>query len=219
MVEDCAQAIGASSNDLPVGSASDLAALSFYPTKNLGALGDGGAVLVFGGEAAGKCRALRDYGQSSKYVHDYSGLNSRLDEMQAAVLNWVFLPRLSRWTESRREIAQTYLSGIENPLVRPLPVPAGSNSVWHLFPVTVPGNRRDEFRNHLAKRGIESAIHYPRLITAQKALNAREIEVPEGAFRCAGKLAQEEVSLPVNPYLEEREIMRVIEAVNSWGGK
>lgn len=219
IVEDCAQAIGARHVGAPVGSVGDLAALSFYPTKNLGALGDGGAVLAATEELAAKCRCLRDYGQSAKYVHDLPGLNSRLDELHAAILNRVYLPRLAEWTMKRREIAAGYLAGIDNPAVVPLPVPAGSESVWHLFPVLVEADSRAAFRAYLTEQGVESGLHYPFLITEQKALGLAAGRMGGNQFESAGRLSREEVSLPLGPYLADDEVERVIQAVNSWEGR
>jgi dTDP-4-amino-4,6-dideoxygalactose transaminase len=118
-----------------VGSVGQAAALSFYPTKNLGAIGDGGAVTTDDAGIAARCRSLRDYGQSQRYLHDELGLNSRLDEIHAAILAHAFLPKLEAWTARRREVAQAYLAGIRHPEVR-LPALASTEaSVWHLFPV------------------------------------------------------------------------------------
>jgi dTDP-3-amino-3,4,6-trideoxy-alpha-D-glucose transaminase len=214
VVEDCAQAIGASSGGRNVGTAGDAAALSLYPTKNLGALGDGG-VLLTGDEVIGdRARALRDYGQSAKYVHDHRGLNSRLDEMHAAILRRASLPRLAAWTAARRAIAAAFLQGIRIPCVRPVPTPHGSSSVWHLFPVLV--DDRDGFRRHLERGGIRTGIHYPRLITEQKALaHGPPCEIV-GELRNAAAFAASEVSLPIHPYLEAEEVERIIDRVNAW---
>lgn len=215
IVEDCAQAIGASSCGRSVGSVGELAATSFYPTKNLGALGDGGAVATDDTTLADACRTMRDYGQSEKYVHDRLGLNSRLDELQAAILRHAFLPRLGSWTERRRAIASRYSDGIRHEAVMPLPVPARSQSVWHLFPVVVPARRREEFRAHLRGHGVTTAVHYPRLIPAQGALAGQRFEVVGELVR-AQELADREASLPIHPYLSAEEVDRVIASVNSW---
>jgi dTDP-3-amino-3,4,6-trideoxy-alpha-D-glucose transaminase len=215
IVEDMAQAIGAHSGDLAVGSVGELAATSFYPTKNLGAIGDGGALFTDDRELDRRCRALRDYGQTQKYVHDVPGLNSRLDELHAAVLLRAFLPRLAGWTERRRQIAQTYLAGIRHPQIRPLPAPANSRSVWHLFPTHVPAARRDTLMAYLREAGIGSAVHYPRLIPDQGALAGATYQVL-GDLRRAKDLAECELSLPIHPYLTDEEVGRVIDAVNAW---
>ena len=141
VVEDCAQAIGARFDGVAVGTVGQAAALSFYPTKNLGALGDGGAVLTRSPEVWRKVGVLRDYGQAAKYAHEVAGANSRLDELHAAVMHDAFLPRLAEWTARRRAIATLYLKGIPDGSVAPLPVPEGSESCWHLFPVRVAEDR------------------------------------------------------------------------------
>lgn len=217
VVEDCAQALGATSHGLPVGSVGQAAATSFYPTKNLGALGDGGALATDDEAVAARGRALRDYGQTAKYVHDLLGLNSRLDELQAAVLRDAFLPRLARWTERRAAIAETYHARLAHPSVRPLPSPAASRGVWHLFPVLVPPPSRDAFVRHLAARGVRTGVHYPRLITDQQALAGQPFHV-RGELRRAAAIAGGEVSLPIHPYLHDAELQRVIDAVNEWTG-
>ncbi len=215
IVEDCAQAIGACWGDRPAGSVGDLAVVSFYPTKNLGALGDGGAIATDDAAFAEACRVLRDYGQGDKYVHVRLGLNSRLDELHAAILRRAFLPRLAGWTERRRAIAARYREGIRNDAAAAYPVPARSQSVWHLFPVSVPAERREAFRDHLHGRGIVTSVHYPRIIPAQPAMEGRPFETA-GDLPHARAAAGGEVSLPIHPYLGEEEIDRVIEHVNGW---
>ena len=217
VVEDCAQALGARSGERGAGTAGQLAATSFYPTKNLGALGDGGAVATDDDALADRCRSLRDYGQRGRYEHDDLGLNSRLDELHAAILARAFLPRLAGWTERRREIARAYTARIAHPLVRPLAGPPASRGVWHLFPVRVPAGAREAFMSHLHARGVRSAVHYPRLIPRQRALDGCVFEV-HGDLARAEELAATEVSLPIHPYLEGGEIDRVVEAVNGWSG-
>jgi dTDP-4-amino-4,6-dideoxygalactose transaminase len=218
IVEDCAQAIGARFRGRGVGTVGQVAAVSFYPTKNLGALGDGGAVLMAGDAIARRARALRHYGQSATYAHDEVGLNSRLDEMHAAVLGDVFLPRLAEWTARRSAVAARYSSEIRDGAVRPIPVPEGSSSVWHLFPVLCAPARRDAFRAHLSNAGVSTGVHYPRLIPEQKAmLDYGSYEV-HGALDNARMVAEREVSLPIHPFLLEEDVDRVISAVSTWAG-
>ena len=217
VIEDAAQAIGAGFRGRPVGSVGRLTATSFYPTKNLGALGDGGAVFTADPALAARCRTLRDYGQSKKYVHDALGLNSRLDELHAGILRTVFLPRLAAWTARRCEIAASYCAQLQNPRVRVPGAPAGSQSVWHLFPVLVEASARDGFMGHLQQQGVRSGIHYPHLIQAQQALAGVPFEV-RGALSKAEEYAACEVSLPIHPYLQPAEVARVVEAVNRWPG-
>ncbi len=216
VLEDCAQAIGAHSHGAPVGGVGRVAAFSFYPTKNLGALGDAGALTTDDDPVAESARALRDYGQSAKYVHDSLGLNSRLDELQAAILRSALLPRLPEWTARRSEIADRYRSGLEHPEVCVVPTPASSTSVWHLFPVRVPGELRDDFTAYLRTAGIPTAVHYPGLIPDQHAMAAVEGVVVHGELATARAFAAEEVSLPIHPFLDEGEIDHVLETVAGW---
>lgn len=216
VVEDCAQAIGASSQGKPVGSASRCCATSFYPTKNLGAFGDGGAVLTDDEGLRNRARSLRDYGQTEKYVHTHFGMNSRLDELQAALLRSVQLPRLEAQTARRRAIAAKYNASVRNPKLQRPTIPAGSESAWHLFPVLVQGDR-EAFRAHLKVLGIATALHYPLLISAQEALHAAGHTLsPTGAFPLAERFANSEVSLPLHPYLSDADCDRVVHACNSW---
>jgi dTDP-4-amino-4,6-dideoxygalactose transaminase len=215
LVEDCAQAIGARSGGRWVGSASPMFATSFYPTKNLGAFGDAGAVLTDDRALADTARQLRDYGQSQKYVHDVVGMNSRLDELQAALLRSVQLPLLQQQTARRTAIADAYRARIRHPkLVLPAP-PRASASVWHLFPVLVEGDR-ERFRAHLASHGVSSAVHYPRLIPHQKALTEAGLPSPTGEWPMALRFADHEVTLPIHPFLDDAQVEQVIAACNAF---
>jgi dTDP-3-amino-3,4,6-trideoxy-alpha-D-glucose transaminase len=216
LVEDCAQSISASFDGSPTGAAGQMAATSFYPTKNLGAMGDGGAILTNNAEYAVAARSLRDYGQSSKYRHEFVGYNSRLDELQAAILRRVYLPKLPQWTERRRRIASQYLSGLRNPHICPLGRPAGSDSVWHLFPVLVEPGRKSDFMSYLTHNGIASGEHYPIPIPGQEALRRVEHELASDVA-VATRIARSEVSLPIHPYLSDEEVARVIEVSNAFG--
>jgi len=219
VVEDCAQAIGATHNGEPIGSAGVAAAVSFYPTKNLGALGDGGALLTSRDEVAAKARCLRDYGQRGRFDHVMLGMNSRLDEIQAAILSRVFLPKLEWATHQRRATAARYRREIRNDALRLPEPPAGSTSVWHLFPVLVEASDRDAervragFREHLDAAAIESGVHFPKLIPDQPALCdlVSSLEVDR-----ARAFARREVSLPIHPYLSDGDVDRVVEACNAW---
>jgi dTDP-3-amino-3,4,6-trideoxy-alpha-D-glucose transaminase len=215
LVEDCAQAAGATWQEIPVGSAGQVAATSFYPTKNLGALGDGGALLTNDKQIKEKAECLRNYGQSSLYQHSQVGLNSRLDEMHAAILRDAMLPNLTQWTEARRETARVYQSRIVNPSIR-LPVSAEqANPVWHLFPVQVPADKRDQLRDYLLSMNIMTGIHYPRIIPDQPAMNGIAHEIAFEPTQ-ARRIALSEVSLPIHPFLSETERARVIDACNRW---
>lgn len=208
IVEDCAQAIGAKHGGQSVGTVGQAAATSFYPTKNLGALGDGGALLTNDPRTASRARALRNYGQSDLYLHDELGLNSRLDELHAAVLSDALLPNLERWTEVRRQIAARYLREI-HPIRTIIPAPS-AEPVWHLFPIFVEPAERDNVRERLLGRGIASGVHYPRLISEQPAMQlsvSYEVAIePTNARR----LAASELSLPIHPFLREEEVQAII---------
>jgi len=218
IVEDCAQAIGARSGGRAVGSLAPVCATSFYPTKNLGAFGDAGALLTNDPAINALARSLRDYGQSAKYVHSELGLNSRLDELQAALLRSVQLPALKAQTERRRVIAARYQANLRNAALALVPVPAESESVWHLFPVLVKNAAsRAAFQAHLKGHGIESAVHYPKLIPDQPAMaKTRWLGAGGDALPRARQFAETEVSLPMHPFLTEAEVQQVIEACNSW---
>lgn len=216
-IEDCAQSIGATSRGVPTGTAGLAAATSFYPTKNLGAMGDGGAVLTSNEGLASRIRVLRDYGQSAKYRHAEIGWNSRLDELQAALLEQVCLPRLTAWTERRAEIAARYLAGWSSENIRPF-VTAGSGDwcpSWHLFPVRVAAEQKSAFMAWLRGRGVLTGEHYPVLIPDQEAMRGVN-SACFGPLDGARTLATEEVSLPIHPFMSDDEVDAVLKAVVSW---
>jgi dTDP-3-amino-3,4,6-trideoxy-alpha-D-glucose transaminase len=218
IVEDCAQAIGASSSGIGVGTVGQVAGTSFYPTKNLGAMGDGGALLTNDSEITARARILRNYGQSGPYLHSELGLNSRLDELHAAILHDAILPNVQRWTAARRQTAEAYVNEIRNPAIG-LPAPtANMNCVWHLFPARISPGNRDNFRQHLRTREIVPGIHYPRLISDQCALSKTgDCEVMVEPLN-ATRWTQSEISLPIHPFLEDTEVRAVIDACNAWKG-
>lgn len=217
ILEDCAQAVGARWNGRPVGAVAGVGAISFYPTKNLGAMGDAGAIITDSAEVAGKAKALRNYGESSKYEHVHVGLNSRLDELHAAILKDVFLPRLPDWMEKRRAVAGSYIAGISNDRVRILETSI-DRSVWHIFAVAVAPQRRTEFMKFMDASGVSVAVHYPKLISDQDAIrNECRFEV-YGSLDKAAQLCASEVSLPMHPYLTSEEVAHIIETVNQWRG-
>jgi dTDP-3-amino-3,4,6-trideoxy-alpha-D-glucose transaminase len=217
MVEDCAQSVLARWGGMATGSVGQMAATSFYPTKNLGALGDGGAILTDDLSLATKVRCLRDYGQSGKYHHSAAGYNSRLDELQAALLRRVQLPRLSRWTEQRREVAAKYNAGIRHGGIRPMGSPRSSHSCGHLFPVLVEAERKQDFLSWVKSRDVAAGEHYPVIIPDQSAMRSAAHEVITDCAQ-ARRIARSEVSLPIHPYLTEGEIGRVIDVCNEWSG-
>src|SRR5215469_11945 len=216
VVEDCAQSIGASSGSAKCGSAGDAAATSFYPTKNLGALGDGGAALTSSVDLDRKLRQLRDYGQTSKYRHDVCGYNSRLDELHAAILQSVFLPRLAKWTEARRCAASAYLENIRNSAIQIPAAPPASESVWHLFPVLVDAARKREAIDYFKSKGVAVGEHYPLALIEQKAMEPHLEK--SGGSKCerARSFCHSEISLPIHAYLSDPEIQQVIDAANGW---
>ena len=217
ILEDCAQSISAHRGGVGCGTVGQIAATSFYPTKNLGAIGDGGAILTSDPSYAQSARAYRDYGQSAKYRHDVIGWNSRLDELQAALLHRVFLPRLPNWTLRRRQIAQAYLDGIRHPGIRCVDAPPGSASVWHLFPVVVDAGKKANFLQHLRSAEIGAGEHYPILIPHQQAMQGVAHQTHR-ELRNAMRFSGGEVSLPIHPYLLDEEVAFVISRSNQWSG-
>ena len=214
LIEDCAQAHGAFSQGRPVGSVGVFSGWSFYPTKNLGAIGDGGALSTMNLEIAQKARQLRNYGQSVRYYHPCEGLNSRLDELQAAILR-ERLKSLAHWTKRRREIAHAFAEGITSSCVRVLPLPKDVTShVHHLFVVTTP--LREALASYLKDKNVETLIHYPVPVHHQEPCKALRID-PKGLI-VAEKHAQECLSLPCNPFLTDEEVRIVIDAVNGFKG-
>jgi dTDP-3-amino-3,4,6-trideoxy-alpha-D-glucose transaminase len=208
VIEDCAQSIGT-----PAGRFGQIAATSFYPTKNLGAMGDGGAILTSNESLAAKARALRDYGQTAKYQHSMIGYNSRIDELHAALLDRVFLPRLESWTARRRDVAARYRAEILNPAVAIPPAP--EDSCWHLFPVLVEPESKPAFVQHMRQSGVLTGEHYPAAIPDQPAMAACGYEIA-GSLERARKWCASEVSLPVHAYLTDSEIDQVVGSANTF---
>ncbi len=212
ILEDCAQAFGAKVNDAPVGSMGDAGILSFYPTKNLSAAGDAGMIMTNSEDVAEACRLLRNHGEAVRYHHSILGRNSRLDEIQAAVLN-VKLPHVPRWNERRREAAAMYdegLSGVGD-IICPT-VPDGCYHVYNLY--TIRTSRRDELREFLGKREIGSGVYYPVGMQKQPVF---EKFVPAGSkFPVTGKLCDEVVSLPMFAHIQDAHVEFVIESVREF---
>ncbi|MBD0319062.1 MAG: DegT/DnrJ/EryC1/StrS family aminotransferase [Gemmatimonadetes bacterium] len=205
-IEDACQAHGATYKGRRVGSIGDAAAFSFYPAKNLGAFGDGGAVTTDDEALAARVRSLRGYGSRTRYVHDEKGFNSRLDELHAAILR-VKLRRLAAWNERRARIAARYREALA-PLALELPrVPAEATSSWHLFVVETP--QRDAVREALAARGVETLVHYPIPPHRQDAYS----EQGAISFPVAERIAARVLSLPMGPHLTDGQQERVIEAL------
>jgi dTDP-4-amino-4,6-dideoxygalactose transaminase len=210
VVEDAAQAHGARYHGRAAGALGDAAGFSFYPGKNLGALGDAGCVTTDDEELAAIVRSIANYGSREKYVNEYKGLNSRMDEVQAAVL-CVKLKRLDEDNHRRREIAMLYDTGIQNPLItKPLPTKDPDENVFHVYPVRCP--KRDVLKDYLSQQGIETIIHYPIPPHKQKAYQ----EWNGQKFPISERIHQEILSLPISPLLTDNQIQRIIDAVNSF---
>ena len=210
LIEDNAQAQGCMTlNGRRTGSLGDAAGHSFYPGKNLGALGDAGAVTTNDGILAETVRSLANYGSPRKYIFDYQGRNSRMDEIQAAVLR-VKLRHLDEDNDARRHVAALYTEGIVNPSVSmPVMLPAQSN-VWHIFPVFT--ERRDELQEYLWERGVRTVIHYPVPPHKQRCYsgwNSMSLPVTE-------RIHDRELSLPMSPVITDEEVLEVIDAVNAF---
>jgi len=207
VVEDCAQSAGASRDSRPTGLAGAAAAVSLYPTKNLGALGDGGVLLTTDDGLAERARRLRDYGQGARYEHLEIGLNSRLDELQAAVLRSALLPRLDGWIARRREIGAHYEREL-GPGLRPIAA-GGGESARHLFPVEAAGDPAAVAAS-LREQGVAVGRHYPFLCPDQPA--ARGAGIAADALAVARRLCERELSLPIHPYLSDGEVAQVVDA-------
>lgn len=211
VVEDCAQAHGAIYKNKKIGSFGDAAGFSFYPGKNLGALGDAGATVTNNKEVADMVRALGNYGSDYKYHHIYQGNNSRLDEMQAAFLS-AKLPYLDRINVERRKIANRYLSEIQNPEVVLPYVPEDVEPVWHIFGIRC--NRRTELEAFLNERGIGTNKHYPIPIHLQECY--KDLGFKEGDFPIAEEISATELSIPMYYGMIDEEIQYVIDTINKF---
>ena len=206
VIEDSAQAHGAKYKRRRVGGIGDAAGFSFYPGKNLGAFGDGGAVTTNDTELAERIKVLRNYGSKVKYQNEVVGFNSRLDELQAAQLR-VKLTRLDAWNDRRKEVAAYYLQALsgQESLVLPF-VPEWSEPVWHLF--VIRSRSRNELQQKLVDAGIGTMIHYPIPPHRQKAYSS--IQFSEDAFPLASKMAQEVLSLPIGPHLTPVDLVHLL---------
>lgn len=215
LIEDNAQAVGAYYGQTRTGALGHAAGHSFYPGKNLGALGDGGAVTTNDGALAEVVRALANYGSSEKYINDYQGLNSRLDEIQAAMLR-VKMHRLDSDNQRRRDVADYYLNHIDHPDVTLPCVPEGMTArdflghVWHLFVIRTA--RRDMLQSFLSERGVQSLIHYPVPPHKQKAYRS----LNEDDYPVTEAIHNEVLSLPISPVMCPADIERVVETVNEF---
>ena len=209
LVEDNAQAHGCKFNGKHTGALGDAAGHSFYPGKNLGAFGDGGAVTTNDEGLAQVVRAVANYGSQKKYVFKYCGRNSRLDEIQAAVLD-VKLKHLDEDVAIRKAVAKYYINNITNPAIVTPIVKDWDGHVFHLFPIRA--KRRNELQNFLADNGIQTIIHYPIPPHKQecyKEWNSLSLPITE-------QIHNEELSLPISPVMTESEIKMVVKIINSW---
>lgn len=211
IIEDAAQAHGAQYRGRRVGSLGDAAGFSFYPTKNLGALGDGGAVTTNDSRLAETVRSLANYGECRRYANQYRGVNSRLDELQAAVLS-VKLKYLDEWNKSRRRTARYYLKHISNRFIALPAVVAEESHVWHQFVVRV--LEQAAFREHLSRRSIDTLIHYPTPPHKQPAY----AEWNHCSYPITEEIHKSVVSLPMGVRLTPEEMALVADACNSWRG-
>lgn len=208
VIEDAAQAHGAVYKGNKIGSQSDAAAFSFYPGKNLGALGDGGAVVTNNSAIYEKVRKLANYGSEQKYVHELKGINSRLDELQAAFLR-VKLKHLDHWNEARRNIAVFYERELDSRhYILPKKM-ANEENVYHIFPILC--DSRDRLQNYLKENGIGTNIHYPKPIYRQEAY----IDEFQGqSFPVTDRICEQELSLPIFPGMSQSQVEYVVETVN-----
>lgn len=211
VLEDAAQAHGAAIGGKRAGSWGDAAGFSFYPGKNLGALGDAGAITTDDANLANTLRALRNYGSYEKYKNQFKGVNSRLDEIQAAMLR-VKLSKLVEETQHRRAIAEMYLKGIQHPAVLLPQINGAEQHVWHLFVVRT--RQRRALQQHLAKQGIQTLIHYPVPPHLQRAYQ----EWNERSYPLTEKIHEEVLSLPMGATLSMQAVQQVVDAVNSFDG-
>lgn len=210
VVEDVAQAHGVLYDGVRAGHLSDAAGVSFYPGKNLGALGDAGCVTTDDEALANYVRAMANYGSQEKYLNIMKGLNSRMDEIQAAVL-CLKLKRLDADNEARRRVAQAYCEGIRNPLITLPTMPAEpSQNVWHVYPIRTP--ERNHLREYLSREGIETMVHYPLPPHKQQAY----AEWNERTYRISERIHREILSLPMSPVLSDDEVRRVVDVLNSY---
>lgn len=213
VVEDAAQAHGARFRGRRIGGHGTAAAWSFYPGKNLGAFGDGGAVTTNDAALAARLRLLRNYGSSVRYVHDMQGRNSRLDPLQAALLG-IKLGHLDEWNNRRKMIAQRYLVELAGTGLALPVVPAWAEPVWHLFCVRHP--QRDAFCEALRAAGVETLIHYPIPPYLQRAYS--DLGIPRGTFPNAEETASTVLSLPIGPAMSDAQVDTVIAAVREAAG-
>ena len=216
LIEDCAQSHGCKYYDGRItGGIGDAAGHSFYPGKNLGALGDAGAVTANDDELAAAVRALANYGSQKKYVFKYAGRNSRLDEIQAAVLD-VKLKYLTEDNAHRKMIADYYYEHINNPLISLPHLLPDDQNVYHLFPILVKDGKRDALHNYLAEKGVGTVCHYPIAPHKQECYAKEQWNIPQLSLPITERLADKELSLPIGPTITIEEVSLVVELINNY---
>lgn len=215
LIEDNAQAHGCVWCGRRTGSVGDAAGHSFYPGKNLGALGDGGAVTTNDPELAAAVRALANYGSQKKYVFKYCGRNSRLDEIQAAVLD-VKLKYLDEDIKRRQDVAAYYYDHLSNPLIDLPERLDDTQNVYHLFPIIVKDGKRDALHDYLAEKGVGTVIHYPIAPHKQECYAKQAWNIPQLSLPITEYLADSELSLPISPCMTKEQITYVVECVNAF---
>lgn len=216
LVEDCAQSHGCRFEDgRMTGNLGDAAGFSFYPGKNLGALGDGGAVVTNDEELAKAVRALANYGSQRKYVFKYVGRNSRLDEIQAAVLD-VKLKYLVEDNAHRKEVAHYYYEHIDNPLVSLPDLLPDEQNAYHLFPIVVGEGLRDALHEYLEENGVGTVCHYPIAPHHQECYSKVSWNIPQLYLPITEQLASDELSLPIGPTIKMEDVKEVVRLVNSF---
>ena len=217
LVEDNAQAHGCvyAPTGQRTGSIGDAAGHSFYPGKNLGALGDGGAITTNDSELAAAVRALANYGSQKKYIFKYTGRNSRLDEIQAAVLD-VKLKYLEEDNAKRKVVANYYYEHISNPLITLPDHLPDAQCAYHLFPILVCGGRRDDLHDYLVENGVGTVIHYPIAPHKQECYAKESWNTPQLSLPITEKIADEELSLPIGPTITMEEVERVVGLINKF---
>ena len=209
IIEEAAQAHGAIYQNHRVGNLGDAAAFSFYPGKNLGAMGDAGGITTNDDALYEKVKAIANYGSDRKYHHIYKGINSRMDEIQAAILD-IKLPYLDKDNSRRREIAQNYRENIKNPLIILPKTYSEASHVWHVFAVRT--NNRDKFQKYLNENGVQTIIHYPTPPHKQPAYK----EWNNISYPISEKIHQEIISLPISPVMTDNEVKELIRIVNAY---
>jgi dTDP-3-amino-3,4,6-trideoxy-alpha-D-glucose transaminase len=209
VIEDCAQSSGAERDGRTTGLAGVAGGTSLYPTKNLGAMGDGGVLFTEDEALAERARVLRNYGQKARYEHVEPGLNSRLDELQAAILRSAMLPRLDEWLARRRDIAARYTAALSGGGLRPI-VPRAGRSAHHLYPVEVLEGAPSRVAEAISSRGVTVGRHYPIVCPDQPAAHGLGLTI--GSLPVARRLAERELSLPIHPYLRDDQVEIVIDA-------